>query len=442
MRLGISRHVSSRLKGRTAVFLALGVGSAPGVALPLLVANHLDVADSDLFLLSISVTVLLQTLFASIVEATAVGRVSAHLHRHGNPTCVSLKNEAGYVSTRLGPVSFIAFPVIGAVYLFLGSLHGASVGRILPLIPLAAVAVFTLSGSVWSGYLTARGRLSSIYFWTILRGGPTLVVALVYANPFALSLTYAVGECIRASVLRMIAVRDAQRHESAESCPLDRFKMRDFNLQLVAIGLLQLVPIVGRVALSSGPAGSVTSGEIANRVFQSANQLSTSGFVLPVVPRIPSLLDSDERHVRRISIGREIFRLGCVTGALAAVGAISVCVLELVVGAYVNTHVTRGLWWSLTLLLGLPASAVNVWGARAMIIMNKASWFPVMAVAGVLGGGFAIFAGWSIFGPFGVMLGLTVGQIVPGLIAGAVVLLEAREFRVGSWRDALQRFVD
>jgi hypothetical protein len=411
---------------------AIIIGSVPGFLLPVALVWKLDPNQSDVFLLALSISTLIGTITGYSYEASmlvSIGRGMVVGARITQPELIAFRRRA----TLLGIV--VTVPLFPALCFFYGIVGGGGhinfFALFLGCCPLAIVAVFMCASSVWAGYLTARRRLPAVFFSSIFRGSPNLIGVVFIHGIFWLSLVYGFGEFCRYLYLASVSRRDLRRNireqattggsEEGEVNLLVPPTLRSLIHQMTSMALSQAGPIVMRVFLIMGPAGTVSAGEVANRIYSGGYQLSNSGIVMPMVATFPSAVLARGKRVAKKEIKRGIKRILLANLALSILTAIGVLTL-LLVAKHANYRFEEGLRWSLILLAALPFLGLNVWAARGLVLAYRTAILPWLALGSLCVTGAVAATLFWVIGPVAAILGILVGQVVDGISTTWILL--------------------
>jgi hypothetical protein len=397
------------MRRRAASLGFLVLGAAPGLILPFALPIVAGTAVSDALLLALSIALIVSGIFAASVEAAFAAEIAVVRREGAAPT---MRSVAASGLRSLGTSSWAA----AAAYLALAAGYSLvdrdATVRIASTSPLALVPIIAIAAAPWSGCLVAFSRLNGLLFSTFFRTAPALLVLALGGGLLLLSLALACGEAARCLYLgwRVHVLLRANGGPATTLAPMQARQLwAQFSGQVVAQG----APALSRVFLVAGPAGSVTSGELANRIYQAAYQVVNSIVVLPEIPNLPAAFRGRRSgwETRAASLRRVLVPAIAVAAAVAALAA----VLAWASLAHERSW-SLGATWSMILLTGLPFAAASTWAGRSLLVLRHASLLPVIAAVSL---GAAALAGISLFSPLGAVsapIALAVGQIVSGVL--------------------------
>jgi hypothetical protein len=408
---------------------AISVGSIPSLILPVVLVTKLPARESDLFLLALSVSTLVGSITASSYEASmlvAVGRAIAGGNYISRCALRALLRRAIILGIAL---TMICYPALCEVYA--AAAHSKSITFEMLYVdcsPLIMVAIIMCASSVWAGFLTARRRLPSVFFSSFFRGSPNLVGVFIVHTVFTLSLVYTLGELVRYIYLEAIARRDLRHYEGhlpmSETAPALSWEMpslRSLLHQMTSMALSQATPVLTRVFLVMGPAGTVSAGEVANRIYSGGAQLSNSGVVMPMVASFPGEVLGGDAQSAGKATRTGIIKILVNNSILSALMGLGV-VISLVFVRGSTQRLEKGLVWSLILILALPALGLNIWAGRGLVLARRTSSLPVLALISLAVSAVVALALFWVIGPVAAMLGVLVGQAVDGFTCAWLLL--------------------
>lgn len=432
-KLGPSRRavmsLLARLRRPVRLAAAVGFGSLPGFALPIVAVAYVSPMQSDLLLLGVAIAVIVATIVSSTFEASYVAKMSRasaereipEARRMARTSCVGAIVSMG--------LSLVLFPLMAIVLNAAGTGSSDGIESLAPLLPLVVTPAIASGSAVYSAFLIVHQRLPVLYLSVALRSVPTIFVVVVTSDVLASCLAYAVGELARyvwlSSEVRRMRVLSLQSGWRTSDKTLRVTAGELFHLML-SMFIGQSGPLMVRAIFVSGPVGSVTSGEFANRIYSGASQITSSVFVMPRVGGIGV----------GTNISGEVERVGFVRAQLSKVflsGSVvsGCCIIIAVIGRNflsLNEYLDQGLLWSCVLVTAIPFLAVNSLASRVIVLCGKARNLTLISAASaviLLITGFGLV---SSIGPFAGIVAAALGQVSSGLLAALVALRAARSF--------------
>ncbi|MGN6274235.1 MAG: hypothetical protein ACTHMQ_14220 [Protaetiibacter sp.] len=412
------------MRRRVAALGFLVLGAAPGLVLPFALPVVAGTEISDALLLALSIALIVSGIFAASVEAAFAAEIAVVRRDGAAPTMRSVA-VTGLRSLRTSSwVAVIVYFALAAGYSLVD--HDATV-RIASTWPLALVPIIAIAAAPWSGFLVAFSRLNGLLFSTFFRTAPALLVLTLGAGLFSLSLALACGEAVRCGYLAW-RVRVLVRTNRAATTTLAPVPSRQLWVQFSGQVVGQGAPALARVFLVAGPPGSVTSGELANRIYQAAYQVVNSVVVLPEIPNLPAVFGDPQggTKARMASLRRVLLPATVIACAVAALAL----VLAWASLAYESSW-SLGAMWAIILLVGLPFAAASTWAGRSLLVLKRANLLPAIATASL---GAAALAGISLFpllGAASAPVALAVGQIASGTLGVVTAFRVARRSAAG-----------
>lgn len=339
------------------------VALAPGFAFPFVSSAALGPRRSDLLLLSTSVALTVVNVVGNAIEANTVSEVGRRIGSGQRPDQASLASYQRRVMRFVLLVTLGLGPVLIALYALRSSQLGAFV-------TLAAVmlSVPLLGGlaSVRSGQVIAYGNVSLAICLQAARSVVPLALVLGWPSVplVAVPAAFGIGELVRLFILTSCARRlSASGDGAAVELPTNGLWWQSASALTSQAG-----PVTDRVFLASAPAGSISSYEMADKVFFAAVQLLNLGLLVRRVAawaRLPATEPgAGLRRLRRdVSV---LLAVGALVGAAGIVLALVILDLAPLPMAW-----RQGLVWSAILLGGLPLSLAVMAGGRLLIIARR-----------------------------------------------------------------------
>ncbi|GAA4708404.1 hypothetical protein [Nocardioides conyzicola] len=400
---------------------ALFLGSLPGLLVPFVVVWKLSPHDADGYLYWTALTLIVQGILASTLEAASIASCARVRSRGRRPT-----GQAQLAVRCAGPIALISAVAFVVVALFLRavmSAEGTVASYALACAPVALVPPLAAVGSIYSGCLIATGVVARPIFSTFFRGVVVLGALVITDSVLVLSIAAVVGEAARTTYLGTVwrRVGLGAEHESERL----HIKLSDLIAQAASMSLSMASPFVARVLLAAGPIGSVAAGEIAFRLFSTATQAGNSLIVLPRISTLSGLVGDDGGDVTRgARLVRSELRFQLLASAFLGLlwfaGAAS---LWLGVSRLNDSAVSLGAAWSLILITTLPLALGNIWAARAMLVLGRARLLLIASLVGAISMLILSMAQTLLNVASGPIWALAISQ---SLVGGLVIILVLR----------------
>ena len=383
----------------------------PGFAFSFLLSWLVGTSRSDEFLLAASVSLTLTNIVGNAIEANSVAEMGRLIGRGTPPGRVVLRSY----TRRILLFSLAACVAVGGpltvVYAFRRTDPAAFIGLAGVMLLMALVGGVS---SAFSGLVIAHGKVTLPVSLQSLR--TVVPIILVFAWPTAPLYVYALGfvagELVRCAVL----FRTSRRLPT--STEADDLPTRGLVWQSASALTAQSGPVTDRIFLARSPAGSLSSYEMADKLFFAAAQVVNLGLVVRRLSRW-ARLPSYEPAAGRAMFRKDFALLFGVNTAIGLLGS-AVCLL----GSNLDVLPTpwhQGLRWGAILFLSLPLSLCISCGGRMLIIARRQQlliWFA--ATTAVLNA----LADWLFFvllGPIGIPLATTLVRLVSALLYLIVV---------------------
>lgn len=376
---------------------------APGFVLPFVLTARLGPGRSDLILLAASVGMTLMAILGNSIEMSTVAQVGRQAGLGRRFSRSSLRRY----TRRLLLIVVPAVVVVGAALIVLYGWHAADRGAFLALASvLCVLPVVGTFSSIRSGQLIALGRSATAISVQALRTGVPMVLALCWgaAPLWVLAAGYVTGEVLRLALLSL-AVRRLRTDLDVTDDDVDH---RGLLWQSASLATAQSGPATDRAFLNSGPAGSIASYEIADKVFYAGLQVVNSGFLLRRLGQWSQLVTRDPHAVRGM-LRRELGVFGAVSAVCAVLG-IAVCWLALTFAPVPDAWRT-GIVWASIILVSMPMSAIGTACARLFVIGGRASLLVRFSIGFTLVNAGLDALGFALLGVIGIPIATVVARL-------------------------------
>ena len=358
------------------------IGSIPGFLLPFLLTEQWQIDTAATFLLAMSTTLLVSSIFAASLEVTLISKIGSR-QASGVETTESSLRAAGARGILLFAIpSLLVYAVLGYTYSTLTPTISFA-ELMISCWPLALVPVLNSFTAPLSAFLFASGRLGLTYATAFLRGAPAVVAVFFTTDLTALSTAYLAGEAMR-GLLLFAACRFLCARHSSENLAL---RISDIAHQVTSNALGQGMPLIAQAAFASSGAAAIAQGAIALRIYASSTQVVVSAVAMPQVIRFPTLVRGKSEEEIRRSLGHDALHLVLWTCSLAALASLAVLLLVGTASNLLGQYTLNGLVWSLPLLLGLLPYVLNYCAGRGLIVAGLSRLLPRCAIVGLILGG-------------------------------------------------------
>ena len=383
----------------------------PGFAFSFILSWFVGTARSDEFLLAASVSLTLTNIVGNAVEANSVAEMGRLIGRGTPPGREVLRSY----SRRILLFALAACLAVGGpltvVYAFRRTDPGVFVGLAGVMLVMALVGGVS---SAFSGLVIAHGKVALPVSLQSLR--TVVPIVLVIAWPTAPLVVYAagfvVGELARCTILFRTSRRLPASAESAE------LPTRGLVWQSASALTAQSGPVTDRIFLARSPVGSLSSYEMADKLFFAAAQVLNLGLVVRRISRwarLPSYEPAAGRAMFRRDFGM-LFVVNAVAGLLGSGACLLASTFD-----FLPSPWHQGLRWGAVLFLSLPLSLCISCGGRMLIIARRQrllTWFAAtFAVLNAL-------ADWLFFfliGPIGIPVATALVRLVSAVLYLVVV---------------------
>jgi hypothetical protein len=383
----------------------------PGFAFSFVLSWLVGTSRSDELLLAASVSLTLTNIVGNAIEANSVAEIGRLIGRGTPPgppvlrsyarrillfalaTCVAvgLPLTIVYAIRRPDPFTFAG---LAGVMLLMALVGGVS--------------------SAFSGLNIAHGKVVLPISLQSLR--TVVPIVLVLAWPTAPLVVYAAGFVLGELCRLTILYRSARRlPTSAEAAELPT---RGLVWQSASALTAQSGPVTDRIFLARSPVGSLSSYEMADKLFFAAAQVVNLGLVVRRLSRW-ARLPSYEPAAGRALFLKDFGVLFAVNLAVGLAGS-GVCLFASTLD-FLPSAWLQGLKWGAILFLSLPFGLCISCGGRLLIIARRQRllvWFAgTFAVLNAL-------ADWLFFvliGPIGIPVATALVRLVSALIYLVVV---------------------
>lgn len=396
---------------------ALGIGSAPGFAVPFIANVRLAPSSADGFLLGVAISIIVMGITTTSFEASMIGALSRQGERAMVISEASLRQVAWRGATRSAPLSLGCYGLIATTY---GVINQSAPGFLLSLIGVSIIAlvpVIATSAGTWSAVLIVEGRSWVVIASSFFRGGPAIALLLLENSPSVILLgaSYVLGEVGRLLLLNFVARRASGVGLSGVSIELPARK--ELGHQYAAAAVAQGAPFFARVLFALGPPGTIALAESANRVYSALLQVANSAIVLPAVSSMRLLLSSPNKKPWASAVRVLVLKLT----ALSLAGALLLLFARSYAPHGVRAALDGPFLWSLLFLVGLPFAGYSLWASRVLVarglsvvLFRSSVWSLIAAVA-------CGICAFRLVGPVGGVYAIVVVQVVgSALYAGGL----------------------
>ena len=383
--------------------LAAGVSLSASFLVPFVAASTLDVDISDVFILSLGISLTLWNVVALNLELYTISASGRLIEQEGRGR---FRNGKNYGLSCLGFGVVLGILATGVLILvYVKNVSEPSLFIVCAAICSGVPIVGSYNASV-SGQLIALGDQRVAVSSQGLRGFVALP-SLFWVEGSQVVWTCALlvcGEILRSFILwwRLRSLAPDLFLSSAE------FRLGAVSQQSLATSTAQVSPLVDRFFLSAGGAGSISAYELADKVFFALVQVLNLSALMRIVARWARISDSSDGFARRSR--KDLLRLaGLAASAAVVVGFVVVSIVYFVP---LPNVVRQGLLWSLILLISAPLAMVNSGYGRLAIVTGRQRalvWFAGLQV--VMNVGLDVVLVWQ-FGVVGVIVASVVVRLV------------------------------
>lgn len=400
----------------------------PGFAFPFVASWSIGPTASDRLLLAVSVAITLIGVVGSAIEANTVSEVGRASAAGAAPGRAALRPYERRVLRFAGLVTLLVGGGLIALY-------SVGVGERRSFVLLAAlVLVVPLLGalaSVRSGELIAHGVVTPTILLQSSRMLVPLVVVLAWrgAPLAAVAAGYVLGEAVRLTALSA-AVRRRRRHEDVTGQP--DLPTRGLIWQAASSLTAQGGPVTDRVFLAGAPTGSLSSYEMADKLFFAATQFLNLGFLVRRLAgwsRLPFVPVAEGRALLR----RDLRALALVSGAVALLvlgGALTATTLTFLPATW-----RQAFGWAAILSLSVPMVVAGLCGGRLLIIARRQQLLIRLSAVSVTANALLDWLFFELLGAVGIPLATVAVRTVSALLYLVVVRRALAGF-VGSELEA------
>lgn len=376
---------------------------APGFVLPFVLTERIGPGRSDLLLLAASVAMTLMAILGNAIEMSTVAQVGRQAGLGRRFSRASLRRY----TRRLLLVVLPAVVVVGTALILLYSWHAADRSAFLALSSMMCVLpVLGTFSSIRSGQLIALGRAATAISVQSLRTAVPMVLALCWGQAplWLLGAGYVTGEVLR-FLLLSLAARKVGTDLAVTDDDVDH---RGLLWQSASLATAQSGPATDRAFLNSGPAGSIASYEIADKIFYAGLQVVSSGFLLRRLGQWSQLVTRDPRAVRAM-LRRELSVFAAISAVCAVLG-IGVCWLALTFAPIPDAWRT-GIVWASIILVSMPMSAIGTACARLFVIGGRASLLVRFSIGFTIANAGLDALGFALLGVIGIPIATVVARL-------------------------------
>lgn len=359
-KLAYSRRGRHQIASAVAALFAM----LPGFIFPFVLPLAIGQSDADTYLVAFGVSLTLWNVVVNNLELNTVSEVG-RLFSDSSDSIVDRGVLRVYFRKSLafsGKVTVAFGTLLVVIYCLARSdFESLFVAGILALfIPLIGSV-----SSVYSGILISTGRSSVAVGTQGVRGiaGLLSIIPATYVGIWFISVGFVFGELLRASFLArfcQVSIGVSNKYVVLGTSGL--------AWQSSATATAQSSPLIDRLFLGFGGAGSIVAYEIADKILFSVVQFLNLSILIRVVgnwSRLGKLGFSEARaSVRR--------GLLYILGSSVALGALTTVVLIGVLKAgYIAEAWADGVLWGAILLMSLPLVMLNSTYGRLLILLGK-----------------------------------------------------------------------
>ncbi|MDJ0467305.1 polysaccharide biosynthesis C-terminal domain-containing protein [Rhodococcoides fascians] len=372
------------------------VAMLPGFALPFVLPLLLIESAADTYLVAFGVALTLWNVVVNNLElntVSEVGRVARNsiILVDRGVLRIYFRKSLGFsfkITSSFGILLVLVYCVLRSDFS-----HLVVAGFVALLIPLVGSA-----SSVYSGILIAAGRSNLAVASQGLRGvvGLLCIYPATHFGIWIISAGMVIGEVIRCFVLSrgcraLIGVSDKSV----------LFDTSGLAWQSSATATAQSSPLIDRVFLGWGDAGSIVAYEIADKLLFSVVQFLNLSILIRIVgqwSRIGQLsYESAKRSVTRGLLA--IFAASLLSG----LAMIAVMLVALRAG-FIPSEWTQGVQWGFFLLASLPLVMLNSTYGRLLILLDKQRLLIRFAAVSVVANVLFDSLFFAIMGPIGIVV--------------------------------------
>lgn len=383
-----------RLAGPGVAILAM----LPGFALPFVLTAVLGQHGSDPFFLAISVSLVLCNVLGNTIEMHSLVQVGRIRAQGGSLDRKQMRRYRRKIRVFTGVATLIGGPALIGIYY----------ATIVPeqrlqflMVSILALAIPLIGGeaSSRSGQLIACGNQATAILLQAMRSLAPLCLLLIWPSASLLSLaaSMVLGETVRLLLLSAVA----RRLEASSGTGELVLETRGLITQSVSTSAMQSAPVADRIFLSGAPAGSVSSYELADKVFFAGVQFLNLSYLVSLV-RNWSELRSVPALVGFRTLRRDLMGLTAVT-----VGASLIAVLCLQLAPQfvdIPSQWSQGLAWAQLVLISLPMVMLSMACSRLLVVADRQGvllWFATCVTLATVAIDWLFF---SLMGPIGIPL--------------------------------------
>ncbi len=408
----VARSSESKRDGFATV--ATIIGLAPGLVFPFVAAVSLTVRQSDLLFFVLSLSVVMMNVVVASIEANTIATIGNLLGSCMFPSAGKLWGYTWRSLSKALPAVMITVPALFIVFSLRDPRWASSLVLVLII---GFVPVFGSVSAIFSGALIAAHRplvpIASQGFRTLL----PLVSLLVFPRMelVALALLYCSGELARTILLYFVfAKARSGLRDLGESHQV--LSPHGLVTQMTATVVSQGNPIVDRWVLAGGAAGSMTSYELADKIYFALYQLVYSSLVVRRVGEWSVVRSRSPHELHRVFF-RGLARIVVVTSiGVVLVGAFLAAAL---MSNLVPESWVEGAIWALIILPSVPLSIIMIASTRLLVVLNAQR---ALLKVSILGFGVNTFADVILFISMG-PVGVPIASIVTRLALSSAFLL-------------------
>lgn len=382
----------------------------PGFALPFVLSAVQGKDVSDPFFLAVSVALVLSSVLGNTIELNSVVQFGRALSSNGSISRAKLRTYRRKIRIFSWIATAVVGPVLISIYFFalvpekrLDFLTVAVISLAVPLLGGEA--------SSRSGHLIACKKQEIAILLQSMRSmlPLLLVITLPSVSLPSVAAAMVVGEFLRLLVLSTFT----KRLMLAPRGPVAPLATHGLVTQSFSTSAAQFGPVADRMFLSNGPSGSVTSYELADKVFFAGVQFLNLSFLVTHV-RDWSQLRAVEQAVGIRKLKKDFVTLVLFSGSAATVAILMLQFVPLIVSIPEEWKV--GLLWAQLLLLSLPASLVSMACSRLLVVADRQSLLLWFASAMTLATVCFDFVAYQLWGPIGIPVAVVLVRTITALV--------------------------
>lgn len=388
----------------------------PGFALPFVLTAVLGQHGSDPFFLAISVSLVLSNVLGNTIEMHSLVQVGRIRARRGTLVRKEMRRYRRKIRIFTGVATLLGGPALIGIY------YATIIPEQRPqflMVSVLALAVPLIGGeaSSRSGQLIACGHQESAILLQAMRSLAPLCLVLIWPSVTLVSIaaSMVLGETVRLLVLGALAYRVEVSSGTVEQV----LETRGLITQSVSTSTMQTGPVADRIFLSGAPPGSVSSYELADKVFFAGVQFLNLSYLVSLVRKWSEL-----RSVPAL-VGFKMLRRDLTVITIVSTGASLLAVLILQLAPLllaIPPQWSQGLAWAQLVLISLPMVMLSMACSRLLVIADRQRillWFATCITFATVALDWVFF---SLIGPIGIPVASVCVRAITAVIYIAVTL--------------------